>query len=270
MSRRGYKGLLVQTAILSCLLLSSGSLSFADCPLPEPAPLEQVPCVECHQGVTQGVESLPVPSEPGNLGVKFSHKPHEKIDCLTCHNNLSGAAGDVRVEECFGCHEERIAKGKCRDCHGKDRFFPSYHQPAGKWMRRHGLRANTMVMPDRRAWNRVKPGHVYNCSACHVDDQCRKCHQLNRPESHTGFWRIRGHGIRALAERQSCASCHVETFCVRCHKTTKPINHRANWNMLHGKAVARGQAERCWVCHPTVITRIHVGDTPECLFCHPR
>jgi hypothetical protein len=105
---------------------------------------------------------------------------------------------------------------------------------------RHGLRANTIVRPDRGPRDLVKRGHVYDCNSCHVDDACRKCHQLNRPKSHTGFWRIRGHGIKGLAERESCINCHVQTFCIRS------------------------------VCHPRIITRVQVGDLPECLFCHPR
>lgn len=169
----------------------------------------------------------------------------------------------------FSGSGEAIEAGRCRDCHEKDRFFPTNHKPAGKWRKRHGFRANVLVFPDRREWNRVKTGHAYDCSNCHVDDQCRKCHQLTRPDSHNGFWRIRGHGIRAVAERESCTVCHIETFCIRCHKTTKPINHVGNWNILHQRAVARGQAERCWVCHPRVIYRVRVGNTPECNVCHP-
>lgn len=161
---------------------------------------------------------------------------------------------------------------QCKDCHGQDRFLPSYHMPAGKWKKRHGYRVNTLVKPGPRIKEKIplKPGHVYDCGLCHVDDACRKCHQLNRPKNHTGFWRMRGHGIKALAERESCAYCHVETFCVRCHQNTKPINHRGNWKMVHGKAVAGGHTERCSVCHPRIITRVHVGDSPQCLPCHPR
>ena len=161
---------------------------------------------------------------------------------------------------------------RCKDCHGQDRFFPSYHKPAGKWKRRHGHRVNTVVEPAQRIKAQIplKPGHIYDCSLCHVDDACRKCHQLTRPQDHTGFWRMRGHGIRALAKRESCANCHNEVFCIRCHQNTKPINHRGNWNMVHGKAVAGGHTERCSVCHPRIITRVHVGNSPQCTPCHPR
>jgi len=211
------------------------------------------------------------PRDTGKWAVRFAHESHESLSCLTCHKAGSEApAGPVEADACFECHGESIKAGRCRDCHGKDRFFPSHHKPSGKWTKRHGYRANVMVFPDRRSWNRVTTGHAYDCGACHRDDQCRKCHQLNRPDSHNGFWRIRAHGITALAQRESCAFCHVETFCVRCHKNTRPINHVGNWNMLHGKAVAQGHAERCWVCHPRRITRIRVGNTPECLLCHPR
>ena len=169
--------------------------------------------------------------------------------------------------------EAHLEDLQCKDCHGRDRFLPSYHKPAGKWKRRHGHRVNTMMEPARRVKAKIplKPGHVYDCGLCHVDDACRKCHQLNRPDDHTGFWRMRGHGIRALAKRESCAFCHVETFCVRCHQNTKPINHRiANWRGgLHATAVAGGQhAERCWVCHPRVIPLPGGSPGGNCI-CHP-
>ncbi len=210
------------------------------------------------------------PADKGTWVVRFAHGTHDKHGCLTCHEGTSKEQpGSVKVQACFDCHSEKIASGKCGDCHGKDRFLPTNHKPVGKWRKRHGYRANVLVFPDRRSWNRVETGHVYDCSGCHVDDQCRKCHQLNRPDSHTGFWRIRGHGIRGLAERESCAVCHVEMFCVRCHKTTRPINHVGNWNTLHGRAVSQSTAERCWVCHPRVISRVRVGNTPECNYCHP-
>ena len=211
------------------------------------------------------------PPDSNNWIVRFAHTVHNKVECSICHEKTPGqSSGPVQVEACFDCHHEAIDTGRCRDCHEKDRFLPTNHKPAGKWRKRHGYRANVMVFPDRQSWNRVKTGHAYDCAGCHVDDQCRKCHQLNRPDSHSGFWRIRGHGIRALAERDSCSVCHTETFCVRCHKSTKPINHVGNWNMLHGRAVTQATAERCWVCHPRVITRVRVGNTPECNYCHPQ
>jgi nitrate/TMAO reductase-like tetraheme cytochrome c subunit len=161
---------------------------------------------------------------------------------------------------------------QCRDCHGQARFLPSYHRPAGKWKRRHGHKVNTLVKPDIRIKKEIpiEPGHVYECGLCHVDDACRKCHQLNRPKDHTGFWKMRGHGIRARAQRETCANCHNEVFCIRCHKTTKPYNHRGNWKGLHPRAVSGGHTQRCSVCHPRIVTKVHVGNSPECTPCHPR
>ena len=238
-------------------------------------PRKEILCQTCHpkEDDSQTLPSTvaPVgPPDPESWVVRFAHAPHEDVTCLTCHKDVSeAAAGPVQVQACLDCHGEAIESGRCRDCHEKDRFFPTNHKPAGKWRKRHGFRANVLVFPDRREWNRVKTGHAYDCSSCHVDDQCRKCHQFTRPDSHTGFWRIRGHGIRAVAERESCAVCHVEAFCIRCHKNTKPINHVGNWSSVHGRAVATGQAERCWVCHPRVIYRVRVGNRPECNICHP-
>jgi len=191
-------------------------------------------------------------------------------DCNACHSDLSEEEQAAAVKECSECPKKKAADRTCKDCHGDDRFFPSYHKPTGKWRIRHGIRIKTMVLPDRKAWNIVKPGHCYNCNACHEYHACRKCHQLNRPKSHTGFWKIRGHGIKALAQQESCSNCHVETFCIRCHQDTRPINHVGNWRHAHGRAAATGYFQRCSVCHPRVITRVRVGDSPQCLSCHPR
>lgn len=227
-------------------------------------------CTKCHDD-TEVIEVSSLPSRPRYQNVELSHRSHTDIECKACHGDLSEDDPKIiGVKECFECHKEKAVERTCKDCHGEDRFFPSYHKPAGKWKMRHGLRVNTMVLPDREPWNIVKPGHVYDCSACHVDDACRKCHQLNRPKNHTGFWRIRGHGIKALAQRESCSNCHVETFCIRCHQNTRPINHVANWRHTHGRAAGGAHFERCSVCHPRIITRVHVGASPQCTFCHPQ
>ena len=236
----------------------------------EPGLATKNDCAGCHRN-TEGVEPHSLAPRPPYRNAKFLHGSHAYTECEACHDDpTEGAPKTIEVNDCFKCHKEKGTERTCKDCHGQDRFIPSYHKPAGKWKTAHGLRANTMVQPDRGPRDLVKPGHVYDCDACHADDACRKCHQLNRPRNHTGFWRIRGHGITGLAQRESCANCHVETFCVRCHQETRPINHVGNWRLTHGRAGAGVHFERCSVCHPRIITRVQVGDLPECLFCHPR
>ena len=135
-----------------------------------------------------------------------------------------------------------------------------YHKKAGTLKRRHGQKVKTTLKPD----------HRYQCDVCHTDDYCKKCHQRqrSRPKDHTGFWRTRGHGLKAIAKRDSCINCHNEIFCIRCHKNTKPMNHRGAWSSNHSKVGS--QYRRCSVCHPRVISRIHVGNSPDCNRCHPQ
>ncbi|MBW2647878.1 MAG: hypothetical protein JRE23_17245 [Deltaproteobacteria bacterium] len=178
------------------------------------------------------------------------------------------------LSACIGdgvSRDARLEEVRCTDCHEQERFLPSYHKPAGKWTKRHGHKVKTLVRPAQRVKTPLKPGHVYDCGLCHSDDACRKCHQVNRPKDHTGFWRTRGHGIKGVAQRESCAYCHDEIFCIRCLKNTKPINHRGNWNSVHGNAITTaGDAQRCSVCHPRVIAWIHVGNVAKCRLCHPQ
>ena len=140
------------------------------------------------------------------------------------------------------CHKENDLELDCNGCHEKNRFFPSYHKHAGKWKKRHGHKVRIFSKRD----------HANDCGVCHTDDACRKCHQLNRPKNHTGFWKMRGHGIKAVVKRETCMYCHNESFCVRCHKKTRPINHRGNWKNLHGKTIPGGHSgntNRCTICH---------------------
>ncbi|NVM22182.1 MAG: hypothetical protein HWN68_10440 [Desulfobacterales bacterium] len=178
--------------------------------------------------------------------------------------SLSTYAEDAHPEEA------RSEDLQCKDCHGKDRFLPSYHKVAGKWKKTHGHRTRTLVTGPRvKTKIALKPGHMYDCALCHSDDACRKCHQLMRPENHTGFWKTRGHGIKALARRESCVYCHTEVFCIRCHKNTRPINHAGNWKFNHGNTIAGVHVERCSVCHPRIITKVSFPGDPKCNPCHP-
>ncbi|MDY6933302.1 MAG: cytochrome c3 family protein [Spirochaetota bacterium] len=265
MSRSGHIALIIGIPTLLSIILffSISSYGGSGTDFPHDAHLEDIECIGCHKTAqeedkpgfpdkevctdchddTEGVDLSGLPTRPLYLNARFPHGSHSDVECKECHGDLAEEEPKIMgVDECLKCHEENELELSCKDCHGQDRFFPSYHKLAGKWKKRHGLRVKTIMKSD----------HAYDCGVCHTDDACRKCHQFSRPQDHTGFWKIRGHGIRALAKRESCSNCHNEVFCIRCHKNKKPLNHRGNWVNLHGKTIPGGHAgntNRCNVCH---------------------
>jgi hypothetical protein len=197
-------------------------------------------CVECH-GDERGDKLNPDTRKKQNAFLVFSHKTHGKSDCLICHTIRENNRPSIpSFRECSACHSEMAIRTGCTDCHPAA-VKPSYHR--GLWVKTHGFRSES---PTDRAV------HGRDCGLCHSGPACVKCHQTRKPESHTGFFRIRGHGLTASIESGSCRTCHMESFCVRCHRETKPLNHRGNWEYTHGGAIPGGlggDMGKCAVCH---------------------
>lgn len=134
--------------------------------------------------------------------------------------------------------ESEAQEAVCTECHESSHFVPSYHD--GGWLKRHGT-GRELGMPT---------AHGRDCGACHPGDACTQCHRRMPPASHTGFWRTRGHGLRAGFDRRSCRTCHAEPYCIRCHRESPPLNHRGDWQSRHGRAGADPASPgRCFVCH---------------------
>lgn len=197
-------------------------------------------CVECHNDSPLEKLNLADRKKPKPLLV-FSHKTHGKSDCMICHTisekQLPGMPG---FPECSKCHSNMNVKTSCGNCHNTP-FTPDYHK--GLWTKTHGFRAESITN---------KAVHGKNCALCHPEPSCVRCHQTMKPNSHTGFFRMRGHGLKASIESESCKTCHRESFCVSCHRETKPLNHKGNWEYIHGFAIPGGKGGaigKCAVCH---------------------
>ena len=214
------------------------------------APPKAEQCSDCHDELPGADLSV----RPRRLPVPFSHAKHEDLDCADCHGDLAqeGALPKMPAQaDCARCHAENGVKTSCKACHGKTRFRPTTHDKG--WERRHGK------------WQGINANdqHGGRCADCHTDAGCTACHQKTRPRSHTGFWRTRGHGLRAEGNRDRCATCHVEASCIRCHRDTPPVNHRGLWTAKHGLAVPGGKSGdigNCRVCHdPGWCAACHAG-----------
>ncbi|MFH2063885.1 MAG: cytochrome c3 family protein [Pseudomonadota bacterium] len=206
----------------------------------EPGFPDSAVCAECHDDSPEKrVRSWGAPKTANHI--IFSHGIHAKSECRVCHpvmeNNPPKIPG---YQECRECHAFIGGKTGCRDCH-PILFTPKYHQ--GLWRRFHD------EQPDTAAINSI---HGRDCGACHPEPSCRRCHQTMKPRSHTGFFRMRGHGLAAAVETTSCRTCHRESFCIQCHRESKPLNHRGAWASTHGFAIPggyTGSIGKCGVCH---------------------
>lgn len=180
----------------------------------------------------------------------FSHTPHTNTSCRACHIIKTDTPPFIPGHaQCSRCHSAMGLKQGCSDCHLK-KFLPESHG---------GLWRNSHTRYD--AGKGYKKKHGQDCSACHKQPVCTSCHKTIAPKNHTGFFRTRGHGLKASIERNSCTTCHRESACIRCHRSTKPLNHRGQWQYLHGLAIPGGKTGstgKCAVCHkPTWCVTCH-------------
>lgn len=179
--------------------------------------------------------------------IRFSHQAHaaKKVACASCHAGLEKDEGLVpglvqRMDSCTACH----AKDDCSTCHSeiaKDRA-PSSH--GRMWDKLHGVCSRQ----GRAA------ATSNDCSMCHQKDECVACHQTQPPKDHTNYWRLRGHGSGASADRVRCQTCHQSDMCDRCHQETSPRTHTAGWNAPKNR--------HCTSCHVPLQT------SGSCFVCH--
>jgi hypothetical protein len=167
----------------------------------------------------------------------FSHQKHAsgELECASCHaeietNDRIDESIGVSMQRCVDCHAERSVKAECETCHTviREEWPPPSHD--AHWKRMHGgvVRSGSLATAD-------------TCSICHSELTCIACHKDEPPESHTNFFRRRGHGITAMMDRQTCAACHEPASCDRCHAEVRPRNHSARWGAP--------QNNHCLVCH---------------------
>lgn len=184
--------------------------------------------------------------------VKFSHAAHQraKVSCTECHAGMDKNTGLLpqgpqRMASCVSCHEKQApAKNECSSCHTTiDRTRkPENHLQL--WTQSHGACARAGA----------QAATVNNCSLCHQKDSCTACHQTQRPDNHTEFWRIKAHGLVSSLDRSRCTTCHTSDSCASCHKTTAPMSHGAGWNAPRN--------DHCRNCHVPVQT------SGGCAVCH--
>jgi hypothetical protein len=220
---------------LGCLDCHERSGQSADVALPDGSL-----CRSCHDNDPEHTVSSRDSRRVG-AHLTFSHSRHITLECGKCHDAASSSIPTKpSPETCMACHVKNGKKPECTLCHTKSNK-PNYH--TGIWAKTHGFR-NDISGPVKK--------HGWDCDTCHQASSCVRCHQTMKPSSHTGFFRTRGHGLRADVESQSCRTCHTEGACIQCHRVSKPLNHNAAFRYNHGFAVSGGLSGsygRCVVCH---------------------
>ncbi|HTF91191.1 MAG TPA: cytochrome c3 family protein [Planctomycetota bacterium] len=190
----------------------------------------------------------------------FSHKRHvtAKQDCKACHagiesNQAIGPEIAVTMERCVDCHAQRQVANACATCHTqiRDDQAPASHQRNWKQMHGQVVRAHSEMTGD-------------NCALCHKESLCITCHRDEPPRSHNNFFRMRGHGVAAMMDRQSCATCHEPDSCETCHAEVLPMSHRGLWGAPKDTHCLTCHfplpSEGCIVCHKD--TPSHLQATP--------
>jgi hypothetical protein len=250
-------------------------------------------CLACHgpaadrspyefeQEIQGHPPSQPFAASPRYDDLKFSHAVHSAraVPCESCHGDLDdtsliGREPPAHAARCESCHREREVSADCSTCHERLRrdLPPPSHQTVA-WDRLHGR-------DPAYAWDEM---HERNCSLCHSRGYCDNCHRVEKPLSHTEFFRQRGHGIAAGIQREPCQACHEENFCIRCHREEQPRSHfSASWagaTSNHCLSCHELSQSSCFVCHKS--TPSHQQATPipppphpaasaNCYQCHLR
>jgi len=170
--------------------------------------------------------------------VIFPHAAHEsELNCRDCHHIYSNNPNNhfPEMEKCLDCHDETELDNYSRKSYATSSYSTFSHLVHSNY--------------SCKDCHHIQPSPLSTISKT---SNCINCHKRQKPNSHTGFFRIRGHGIQAEIDSNKCSHCHRSTFCVRCHRSTKPLNHRGNWSNTHGKAIPGGYGgniSKCSTCH---------------------
>lgn len=175
-------------------------------------------------------------------------KPHKRsMICVALTAGISLAAFAVIMFTALGWGAEKAASEKIP--------FPKPQSHRAGWIEYHGKTVDL---------NLGEGGQTAQaCLVCHDKSDCYSCHNIRMPRDHNNFWRTRGHGFSAEANRERCITCHKQDYCVRCHNETAPRSHQGRWNAA-GLVGTPDRPTHCDWCH------FSSGVTPadNCVVCH--
>lgn len=183
--------------------------------------------------------------------VRASHKEfvQKGWQCTECHNTVAhnGVVPKeefATMEKCLECHNLEKASTRCDLCH-LENVERERRVQKDVWRVTHG--------PSWRSIHGM--GNLSNCSVCHGEEYCVRCHKIGLP--HSEAWMV-AHGKVSLQAPDSCTQCHQENLCKSCHQIEMP--HPAGFLPEHSK-IAKDRGEGfCLKCHMKA----------SCDLCHAR
>jgi hypothetical protein len=220
----------------------------------------------------------------GGCGNCHHHNTLEQIlKCQSCHEasrkreNIS--VPDLRGayhRQCVQCHREWSHETGCNSCHIPIHMVTgsqkeeSEKKLAGKL---HPPVTEPIKIVYETNYDKGKFVTYYhndhiknfklNCSNCHAQESCTKCHDVEHAASETSKL-IKG--SKSLEEHhQKCFSCHAKDNCTKCHadQEKEPFNHEKStgWalNRFHFNLA-------CDNCHDAKESYKKLD--PQCVNCH--
>lgn len=253
-------------------------------------------CMDCHEEMEEKAPpekkvaqffdpktKAPKWSRVTSLGdeLVFSHEPHtaKKVPCADCHRGIEESTrvtADLAMNDmdaCMACHAEKKAPNECATCHtriGLETPPPNHDR---LWTARHGQLV-------RRGAPRSR---AEDCTLCHQESSCLRCHAEEPPRDHTQNWRVGpGHGLAAALDRERCQACHTSDACTECHTSNPPRSHRGGWGSPRNRHClgchegSLGSASGgCSTCHAGAPSHLDAPRKPrdhrpdsQCLLCH--
>jgi hypothetical protein len=197
-----------------------------------------------HDAAEASLDSAPAPGDiasgktPPPQGRRFDHRLHEKVSCLTCHDNREGrGAFKAIARQCQGCHHGNTATGSnCASCHTSAEIAPAK------------VRTERIAMS---VWPAPRERQLTFEHARHEEVACASCHAAN---------------IRRTVEK-TCASCHAEHHeaerqCTTCHTIATPTRIAEHRRPLHVTGCAGSG------CHTSDATAKLEPARNVCIACH--
>ena len=263
-----------------------------ECPREKMMTVHQTPAQSPEVIVLNKMKSLEDIYEP----VQFTHRLHAEMagmsgGCQLCHHynppgnvvSCSECHSTSRIREdiskpdlkaafhrqCIDCHREWDGNIECESCHalnssGKSAFDKSQdkkervHPPVVEPTK---IVFDTPSYEDKMVTffhNEHTAIYGFECSDCHKNDGCVKCHNKQEP--------IVNEDVKLTVKHQKCASCHnTESDCESCHQNTemKPFDHKSRT----GFALAPFHSNfKCAKCHKT--PQVFKGLSGNCNTCH--
>jgi nitrate/TMAO reductase-like tetraheme cytochrome c subunit len=186
-------------------------------------------CVLCHfkdrpagqplGGCTGCPPSPPPVTSPEGFVVDHEQFVRDRIDCLTCHNQVTQGQGNVDPARCVSCHNEpaRLAQS------GDPAFLHNVH------VTQHNIACIQCHTPIE---------HRVVALTTSVELDCRSCHKAVHKDQQRLFAGIGGHGVARTPSsmylaRVSCVACHDQASTLPGHDTVN-LASQASCMSCHG------------------------------------